>query len=373
MIFSSHHFLRRTLLATAVLPLTLALPAHAGLFDVLDTLTKKVKEGDAAAQLQLDVEYEQELRKARPAHAFGAPAAEQASRYFEIDRGSSAKELKKIAVLNFTVEFVRERESTALGGDRSNRVRLAIPAEDTARMQAIVDELYGKTLTDLQALGLEVMPPDQIQATKSYREVAESLKLSLSEAEVPGDVEGGSTANSSAKSIFVAPANVRIYPDNAKRPPPVASGGGLFGTNFPMKTVTMLYDLNREVELLSVNLVVDFSAMRSSGRSLLNVAKVRAANLHHLQAGNSYFAFRSSRNLAPSFTFKQPLVSDKPILSPAKVREGATEVKDKMTGTEVTVKFDGNEFDAETYYGRSAEMLEAARQMFIAELRRLRS
>ena len=186
-------------------------------------------------------------------------------------------------------------------------------------------------------------------------------------------MEGGSKTNSGAKSIFVAPAGVRIYPDNTKRPPPMASGGGLFGTNFPLKMVTMLYDLNREVELLSVNLVVDFSAMRSSGRSLLNVAKVRAANLHHLQAGNSYFAFRSARNVAPSFTLKVPLVSDKPILSPAKVREGATEVNDKMTGTEVSVKFDGNEFDPDTYYGRSAEMLEAARQMFIAELRRLRS
>lgn len=358
----------------ALLAGLLAAPgAQAGLFDAIEGLTKKIQEGSASAQLQLDAEYEQELRKARPAFAFSEPAAGQAGRYLGVERGDSAKELKKIGILNFTVEFVREREASATGGDRSNRVRMSIPADDTGKMQAIVDELYARTLADLQALGLEVLPHDQVRATKSYKEVAGSLMPSLAVAEVPSDVEGGNDANSSARSIFVAPAGVSIFPDNPKRPAPVASGGGLFGTNFPLKMVTMGYDLNREVELLSVNLVVDFSAMRSSGRSLLSVAKVRGAGLHHLQAGSSYFAFRSTRNLAPTFTVKAPLVSEKVIVTPAKVREGATEVADKLNGTEVTVKFDGNEFDAATYYGRSAEMLEAARQMFIAELRRLRS
>lgn len=363
--------LTQFLCSTAALTAMLVSPSYAGMFDVLDTLTKKVAEGTAAANQEVDAKFAEELRKEMPAYAFDVPAVEQSTQYVNAKDVDAIKDVKKVGIVNFSVEFLVEREATASGSNKENgKTRGIVP--DTAKMQAIVDELYAKTVSDISAMGIEVVPFETIKATKNYAELASVLHPSPWLTDTNGDVEGANGgANSGAKSVFVAPTGLGIFMDNPKRVnESVSSGmGAMFGTNIPLKLVKMGYELNREVELLSVNMVVDFSVMKSSGRSLLNVAKVKSADIHHLQAENTYLKFLSTRGNAPFLALKKPVVSDKPLFSEAKNFK-AGDVEDTATGTSISVSADGNEFDAGTYYARSGEMLEATREMFIAELKK---
>jgi len=348
----------------------LCAPAHAALFDVLDGLTKKIAEGTAAADREVDAAFEQELRKELPAYSFGTPAAEQSGRFVKASNLDTIGEVKKVGIVNFSVEFVVEREATARGSTKESTKVRSIPMPDTARMQAIVEDLYAKTVLDLGSLGLEIVPAATLKATKSYGEIKSDLHESPWATDTRGDVEGANAgSNSGAKSIFVSPAGLPTFMDNPKRMSQTISTGlgAMFGTNIPLKLVMIGYDLNREVVLLSANWVVDFSIIKSSGRSLLNVAKVRAARIHHLQAQNSYFRFISAKGVVPLFALKEPLVSEKPIYSEAS--NVTSDVQDKLNGTEVTVSSDMKFFE-DVYYARSAEMLENSRQMFVAEIRR---
>jgi hypothetical protein len=153
-----------------------------------------------------------------------------------------------------------------------------------------------------------------------------------------------------------------------------------FGTNTRMKEVMMTYDLNQEVHLLSVNMVVDFAAMKSSGRSFLSYAAVGGANLHHLHANNTSYRFVSTTQ--PEFMWvklKQPLVSDIALLAESSTSRQTTSAQTHasigmVTTTQKEQNFnrDADQFDLPTYYKRSADMLDAARQMFAAELAKAR-
>lgn len=138
----------------------------------------------------------------------------------------------------------------------------------------------------------------------------------------------------------------------------------------------MTYDLKQEVHLLSVNMVVDFAAMKSSGRSFISYAAVGAANLHHLHALNTSYRFISPTQ--PEFLYarlKQPLVSDTRLIAETQValsqgssqQHAAVGLQTTTTSTATATRGAGA-FDSETWYRRSADMLDAARQMFALEL-----
>jgi hypothetical protein len=352
--------------STLTLATLLASPAHAGMFDMLDNLSKKIAEGSAAADAEVDEKFAAELRKEMPAYAFNVPAADQSAQYIKVKDGDTFEDIKKVGIVNFSVEFVVENEASAVGSQQSKSKARSIPDQDTAKMQAMVEELYAKTVSDLSTMGFEIVPFDTIKATKNYGELSEVLHTSPWETETKGNVDvdnGSGSGGAKSKSIFVAPAGINIFADNPKRVDPP----GLFGPNIPLKIVKIGYDLNREVVLLSVNMVVDFSVMQTSGRSLLNVAKIKTADLHHLQADNTYFKFQSARGVAPLLTLKKAVVSDKPLFSEAK--NFKADIDSGIDSTEVSTTSD-KAFYADTYYARSGEMLEATRQMLVAELKK---
>lgn len=352
--------------AALALSALLATPAHAGMFDMIDNLSKKIAEGSAAANAEVDEKFAEEMRKEMPVYSFDIPAPDQSGQYVKMKDGDTLEDVKKVGIVNFSVEFVVENEATAVGSQQSKSKVRSIPDRDTAKMQAIVEQLYAKTVSDLGAMGIEIVPFETIKATKNYGELTEVLHPSPWETETNGNVDvanGGGSGGAKSKSIFVAPAGIGIYADNPKR----VDAPGLFGPNIPLKVVKIGYDLNREVVLLSVNMVVDFSVMQTSGRSLLNVAKIKTADIHHLQADNTYFKFQSARGVAPLITLKKAVVSDKPLFSKAK--DFKADIEHGITDTETTTTSD-KEFYADTYYARSGEMLEATRQMFIAELKK---
>lgn len=363
-------------LAAGLILTSALVPAQAGLFDVLTDLKKKIDEGDAKADVRLDEAYELELAKRFPAYRFDAPAADQAAQYVELVRGSNLKDIKKIGIVNFSVEFALFKDVQASGGSqyaggtaRDASKSMKIPAPDVARLQAMVDQLYAQTAADFAALGVEVVPFETLKATKHFAELAPAQHASP-----------WLTDTKDSQSVFIAPSGMPLYLDNPERASVLQGLGFTFGTNTRMKEVMMTYDLKQQVHLVSVNMVVDFAAMKSSGRSFISYASVGGANLHHLHAANTSYRFISTTQPELAYVrLKQPLVSDVRLMAETtKTTQQASTQSFASTGTAVettsatTATRGSDAFDLDTYYRRTADMLGAARQMFALEMARAR-
>ena len=355
------------LLATSML----IAPAHAGLFDAISDLTKKITDSKVKGDESRDAAYEAEMAKKFPPYQFDAPPGPQAERLVEVVRGGNFKDIKKIGIVNFSVEFALFKELRASGGGsqtgRDSEKTMKIPAPDVSKLQALVDQLHAQTAKDFAALGIEVIPFETLKATKHYVELAPAQHASP-----------WLTDTKDSQSMFIAPSGMPLYMDNPERADFLKGLGFTFGTNTRMKEVMMTYDLKQEVHLVSVNMVVDFSAMKTSGRSLINYAAVGAANLHHLHAGNTSYRFISTTQ--PEFLWvrlKQPLVSDIRLVAETTVTLGESSTQQHaqigmqtQSSSTVSATRGAGEFDLDTYYRRNDDMLNAARQMFASELAR---
>ena len=255
------------------------------------------------------------------------------------------------------------------GTARDATKSMKIPQPDVARLQQLVDKLYAQTAEDFASMGIEVVPFERLKATKNYAELAPAQHASP-----------WLTDTKDSQSVFIAPTGMPLYMDNPNRADFLKGLGFTFGTNTRLKEIMMTYDLNQEVHLVSVNMVVDFAALKTSGSSFLSVASTRGANLHHLHANNTSYRFISTTQPELMFVkLKQPLVSDVRLIAETSTVKGQVSTQTfSATGmaVETTQKDSYNrgagQFDLDTYYRRSGDMLDASRQMFAEELRKLR-
>jgi hypothetical protein len=218
-------------------------------------------------------------------------------------------------------------------------------------------------------MGVEVVPFEALKATKNFAELAPAQHASP-----------WLTDTKDTQSMFIAPSGMPLYMDNPARADFLQGLGFTFGTNTRMKEVMMTYDLKQQVHLVSVNMVVDFAAMKTSGRSFTSYASVGGANLHHLQAANTSYRFISTTQPELAYVrLKQPLVSDvRLIAETSKSVQQTSSQSFASTGAAVettsalTATRGSDAFDLDTYYRRTADMLSAARQMFALEMARAR-
>lgn len=365
--------------ALLALGLWVAWPAQAGLFDAISDLTKKISESKLGNDATQDAAYEAELTKKFPPYEFDKPAGTQVERHVELVRGGNFKDIRKVAIVNFSVEFALFKEVRASGGQTSlnstghdAEKSMQIPAPDVARLQTAVDQLYARTVQDFAAMGIEVLPFEKLKTTRNYAELAPAQHASP-----------WVTDTKDSQSVFVAPTGMPLYMDNPERADFLKGLGFTFGTNTRLKEVMLTFELEREVHLLSVNMVVDFAAMKTSGRSFLSYAAVGGANLHHLHAGNTSYRFIGPGQ--PELLYaklKQPLVSDVRLIAQTDVSLGQTSAQTISAGgisttTTTTGTTSGTRgadaFDLDTYYRRSADMMNATREMFAIELGKARA
>jgi hypothetical protein len=358
--------------AALVLSTLWATPAHAGLFDALNDLKNKITDSKAKVDEEQDAAYEAELAKKFPPYRFDAAAAQQSAQHVELVRGSNFKDVKKVGIVNFSVEFALFKEVSASGGSqyrggtaRDANKSMQIPSPDVARLQAMVDQLHAQTAKDFAAMGIEVVPFETLKATQNFAELAPAQHASP-----------WATDTKDTQSVFIAPTGMPLYMDNPARADFLKGLGFTFGTNTRLKEVMMTFELGREVHLLSVNMVVDFAAMKSSGRSFISYASVSGGNLHHLHAGNTSYRFIGPGQ--PELLYaklKQPVVSDTRLIAETSktASQASTQTFDAVGTAVETTRTDttsrgADAFDIDTYYKRSADMLDATRQMFAAEL-----
>jgi hypothetical protein len=283
---------------------------------------------------------------------FSIEPSSQAKDYVEVIRGGSFKKIKKLAIVNFSVEFALVKQATVVtttsDTTKSTTVTMQIPAPDATELQAIVDGYYQDVQADFKAMGIELVPYEELKATKSYEKLEKAQHASP-----------WATTMKDAYSVFVAPTGMPVYLDNVGRADLIKQLGFTFGTNTRMAEVKMTYDIPGGIYLVSVNSVVDFAAPKTSK------GKVQTNDVLHLQAENTSYRFVS--NTQPELMYvklERPIVSDAVLWSGLDSETTKTSDLDSKTKTTTSTGM----FDAAAYYKQSREMLAAARKMFAAEL-----
>jgi hypothetical protein len=300
-----------------------------------------------------------------PPYDFTAGAATQAAQYVDLARGDKFSKIKKLGIVNFSVEFALYKSAWAAGGsahttsDASKSIEKQLPTPDVNELQGVVDRLYAQVVEEFKAKGVEVVPFETLKATKNYE------KLAPAQHESPW-----LTNTKDTQSVFMAPTGMKLYFDNPGRADLLKGLGFTFGTNTRMKEVMMVYDLKQEVNLLSVNMVVDFATVKGSGNTFsAYAAKVSGSDVHHLHAADTSFRFVS--NTQPEFIvakLKKPLVSDLSLwsnLTQTTTRD--TVLTNHGLAAQKTAVAEG-EFDMPLYYARSEAMMKEAARMFVQQL-----
>jgi hypothetical protein len=157
-------------------------------------------------------------------------------------------------------------------------------ADPATQASTFVEVARGDKFKDIKKLGIEVVPFETLKATKNYANIKPAQHDSP-----------WATDTKDTQSVFMAPTGMPLYLDNPERADFLKGLGFTFGTNTRMKEVMMVYDLKQEVHLVSVNMVVDFATVSSSGNSFSSyAAKTEATDVHHLHAGDTSYRFVSN-------------------------------------------------------------------------------
>jgi hypothetical protein len=178
----------------------------------------------------------QGTKPAIPIEEIAADPAEL-TKVFNIAPKSVLKGVTKIAIPLFAVETaiktgagIKQETGT---GSVSQSVTYLLAGVPQKEMQQAVDSLYDGLVAELKALGIEVVPPEQIIATNAYKQAAITLTS-------PNKQEGNNAEALvySAKGMALGLSNSRFI---FNRTATVGSGGGSIGALFnAAKTVGQL-------------------------------------------------------------------------------------------------------------------------------------
>lgn len=316
-----------------------------------------------------------------PPFNFSAEPATQSGAYVDISGGRNFKDIKKLAIMNFNVEFTTFREAsnsrsssswsqnTAAGTEtrssttRSEYKSRTLPLPDQAALQQVVDKAYADVHSQLQAMGIEMVPYDTIKAMPEYANFQGAMHASP-----------WVTETKDSNSIFMAPTGMPLYMDNLERANFLQGIAGMV-SNTAYQEMKVIFAL-KDTALLSVNMVVDFATVQAEKGFLSSLSsKVNADMVHHLHAKNSSFRFMGyGQPRSVVVSLEKHVVSDKPFW---KEVEGAKAEKKEGLGG-LLGAFNKTEekeylFDMGTYYGRTQDMVLATQRMFISELAKLRT
>lgn len=211
----------------------------------------------------------------------GFNAAEMAGKLTKVSEAQQLKGIKRVAVPQFSVQFVTFDSATAetSGFAAGGRARVTSSYKLTGvaepEFQAMAEALYAEFLQALQASGLEVLPFAQVTAAPSYAKLAASG--------VPAPVRADS-------AITVSPAGMALYGTHRAVAAGSGKSGGMFAAFSGMANVASaigsigdVQALSKELgdaALLDVHMVVNFVELKNNNKGffgrLSNTASVSA-------------------------------------------------------------------------------------------------
>lgn len=221
------------------------------------------------------------------------------------------KGLKRVALPSFLVEFVTRSGAQASTSGFAAAGRTSVSAYYTlvgvgeTDFQALTDQLYADFVRDLQAMGLEVLPFAQVQASPAYR------KLVAGAQPAPFSKSGGGTS-----SVTMAPAGQQVYGAALAAAKSdsmfgafsaLANTGAMMGAAFDSQALAQELD----ARLIEVRLVVDFAQIGSSDKGFLSRLSSTAAVDGKVQpallAGASMMSVQSA-TMRSSVMLRNPLL-----------------------------------------------------------------
>lgn len=296
---------------------------------------------------------------------FATAPAEQTADFVHISSPKSLKDIKKVAIVNFLVEFATVKEAKVMssrpGKSSKSEATVSLGEPDVARYQKIADALYDNVVADLTAAGIEVIPADTLKAEKRFQDFKKVQHDS------PWD-----TSTKGGRSIFVGAKGLPVYLDNPERADALKgmglSLGMAFGANPTLLEVKLSNDL--KANLLSVNLVVDFADLKT--KKFLGETSIATTYDQFLHGDNTRYRFTGIGNPnGPTLRLKNGLLAD---VSPfSDFKEGKWKFEgdlvDRLFNDEVKhSKESSYKFSPEAYYQNSERLANAAHGLFIAEI-----
>jgi len=300
---------------------------------------------------------------------FSATPADQSTEMLHISSGKSLKDIKRVAIVNFLVEFTTVKEAKVIsrrpGASSTSEATFTLGEPDVARYQKIADALYDQFAADLAAAGIEVIPQETLKAEKKFQD----FKKVQHDSPWVTSTKGG-------RSVFVGGKGLPVYLDNPERADALKGMGLTLGMMFGANPTLLEVKLSNELKanLVSVNMVVDFADMKTK-KSLGNTS-IETSYDQFLHGDNTRVRFTGigSPN-GPSLRLKQGLLADHSPFS--NFKEGKWEFDgnwlDRLTDdTPTKTKSASFDFNPEAYYQNSERLTKAAQAMFIAEICRAR-
>lgn len=237
-------------------------------------------------------------------------ATEQATKLFSVAEGKALKDVKKVAVPLFSVEFViADNESAQTSGFGSTgRASAAayykLIGVSEPDFQAITNALHERFLADLKAAGMEVLPYEQVAASPTYKKLAAG---------------GTPSPIKSDSAITVAPAGMPIYGFNKTQTGGTSSGASLFGALSQMGAgfgaVGAALDgvaLQKElgVSLIEVQMKVNFVQLTNNNKGFLGRLSDTASVEGKVSPSVGSAMFRVQSTTQGSLTLTNPLALD---------------------------------------------------------------
>lgn len=172
-----------------------------------------------------------------PVYDITADPATQIAMYVDVTGHKRATDIKRIAIISFTVEFIDSRATIATPAIAGITI-----TPDPAQLRPIADALYDLAAEDLRGAGAEVLTPDEVIALPGYAALKAALAATTDRLEGK-DEQGHRT------SAVISAHGLPAYPTDGRAPP-----------------VTSETEIAKRgpVALLRAHLVVDFLTLHDT-------------------------------------------------------------------------------------------------------------
>jgi hypothetical protein len=290
---------------------------------------------------------------------FSAAPAAQVGTYVATQAEGKLKGVKRVAITNMCVQFVAAK--SAMGYSAGSTIAYTRSASggipgglDPARMQVVADAWLEQIEADLKAMGIELVPYDQLASNDLFKKFAAKYDTGIRVG--ARDLGNNKKGDAGEAAVYVSPKGRPFAPDCGQISP---ASTGTF--------VRMAYPL--DAEFLTVSAVIDMGQAKSSG-GLLRGASADIDYAQYLRAGDSQFQFVGKSGPGARLWLKQSIV---PAINPFTLGEASTTRK-----TEANTSYDGTTtvertattsraigFDEDLYYRNAAQALTAMHRMFL--------
>jgi hypothetical protein len=288
-----------------------------------------------------------------PVYDINADPATQIAAYVDVTGHKRAADIKRIAIVSFTVEFIDSRATIATPAQKHDDKRADRKAPsaiasimitpDLAQLRPIADTLYDLATEDLRGTGAEVLTPDELIALPGYA----ALKATL--AATPYRLEGNDEQGHRTSAVVSAHGLPAYH--TAGPAPPVTSE-----TEFAKRG---------HVALLGAHLVVDFLTLHDTGGRLFH-SKLVPQYVETVRVTETCYRLVASDGSVASAQLKMAVRAPESPVGPSP--PGGSVDEDDSDGAQADTHIERLAINPAVYYDQALRYLGAAQDMLLGAL-----